>query len=84
MGDLDTPDLVIISDIRRRLKSGEIRTELKNANIRHAEVARVLKLDHASVSRWLSGDASPDPDNALRLAELLNALSGKHLVLQGG
>lgn len=72
--ELDIADLAKVVNIRRRLKSGEIRADLIANGVRFAEVARALRLDDGGVNRWLHGTKSPDVKNALRLADLLDAL----------
>lgn len=72
--DLDIRDLTKVVNIRRRLKSGEIRADLIANGVRFAEVARALRLDDGGVNRWLHGTTSPEAKNALRLADLLDTL----------
>jgi predicted transcriptional regulator len=47
---------------------------LRESGLKQADAALVLGTSQATVSRWLSGERSPERDFAIRIAELVRAL----------
>lgn len=73
--DRDEADrLMRLAAARRLASTGEALRIREAAGLTRAEVARVVGVDRATVSRWEDGSRRPTGDAALRFAELLGAL----------
>lgn len=63
-----------LGTIRRLLRSGQARLMRHEAGLSQAEVARLLGVSCATVSRWESGSRVPRAADALNYFELLRSL----------
>jgi DNA-binding transcriptional regulator YiaG len=69
-------DLLAKSRLRRRLPDAEIRALLRQrAGVSQAEVADVVGVTAATVSRWESGTRTPSGVHLTRYLELLDELA---------
>ncbi len=71
-------DITAIARVRRELQTGEVRAKLQGLS--QQEIANAIGCTQASVCHWLMGTRRPGAEFALRLARLLDALSGEPLV----
>jgi DNA-binding transcriptional regulator YiaG len=72
--DLDSTELLEVSTARRLVRTGEAQTIRERAGVSQLEVARVLGVSDAAVSRWEAHERTPRADVAVRYAQLLRAL----------
>jgi len=72
--EIDTAELLEISTARRLVRTGEAQTIRERAGVSQQEIACVLGVSGASVSRWESHHRTPRADVAVRYAQLLRAL----------
>lgn len=73
---IDHAEIRIISTTRLALKSGRALQELRAAHVGNVDVARALDVRPDQVSRWLCGHKSPNRENTLAIARLLDELAG--------
>jgi predicted transcriptional regulator len=70
-------EILLVSEGRAAAKSGRLAAALRESGLRQADAALVLGASQATVSRWVSGERSPEREFAIRIAELVRALETK-------
>lgn len=65
---------IALAEIRRLVKSGEAGQRRRNSPLSGADVARVVGVTPAAVSRWEHGQRLPTGAAALAYAKLLHEL----------
>jgi len=63
-----------LSRVRRLVRSGHARRIREEAQLSQGEVAKIVGVTSAAVSRWESGDRMPQGEAAIRYGELLRSL----------
>jgi DNA-binding transcriptional regulator YiaG len=69
---------IALAEIRRLVKSGEAGQRRRNSPLSGADVARVVGVTPAAVSRWEHGQRLPTGAPALAYARLLQELGDDH------
>jgi predicted transcriptional regulator len=68
-------DALLVSEGRTAVKNGRLAAVLQERELKQADLALVLGVTEAAISRWAAGLRTPDRANAIRLARFLRALS---------
>lgn len=69
-----TDELLLIKEVRGRLKDGTARVLRMRAGLTQTEVASTCRVSEATVSRWERGKRMPRTREALRYGRVLRQL----------
>jgi DNA-binding transcriptional regulator YiaG len=69
-----TRKLELVSEVRRKLDTGEVTAARIRAQLTQAEVSRVMGVHPSTFARWESGRQTPTEGQALKLAGVIAML----------
>jgi transcriptional regulator with XRE-family HTH domain len=69
-----TEDALLVSEARTAVRDRRLGALLHESGLRQADLALVLGVTQATVSRWSAGLRAPERETAIRLAKFMRAL----------